>query len=432
MTSNQLFESQSLNDWLFYLESQHPSEIELGLDRTKQVAKQANVLELGSAKVVLVAGTNGKGTTIRFMEQYLLNLGFTVGVYGSPHMFDYNERVRINGEVLDDESHVNAFSHIEQHRLGVPLTYFEFGTLAAFRLLQQANLDFVLVEVGLGGRLDATNILEHDVAVITSLGLDHTDWLGETIEQIGFEKAGIFRKGKPAVVGLVDAPETVFEQATSLQVSRLQVAGEDFEISMSADNSYWTYKSDTDHFTHLKTCLIPRQNIATGITVLNELDVVLDETKINSVIANLSLPGRMQLISQSPLVMVDVAHNPHAVNYLLACLENNETFAGIKKIEVVVAMMKDKDIKHTLSLIKDKVVTWHIAPLKDNNRAATPDVLKSELVSLNQTDVRVYSSIPQAWHQARENQQQETLLLGFGSFYTVAEILASNSISESE
>jgi len=427
MTSNKLFESQSLKDWLFYLESQHPSEIELGLERTLQVAKQAKVIEFEATKIVLVAGTNGKGTTIRFIEQYLLSLGHTVGVYGSPHMFEYNERVRINGVTLNDKAHVDAFSHIESSRKGVPLTYFEFGTLAAFRLLNQAKLDFALIEVGLGGRLDATNILSHDVSVITSLGLDHTDWLGDSIDQIGYEKAGIFRKDRPAVVGLKDAPPSVFEQAKNIGVSEVQVAGNDYEIIRGVANSKWAYKSETQYLTDLNLSLIPIQNIATAITTLNQLNIELEAKRVNNVIAELSLPGRMQIVASSPLAMVDVAHNPHAVKYLMSCLDEDCTFANIKRIEVVVAMMKDKDIGETLSLIKGRVSQWHLAPLVDNPRAASPDELADVLNSLNQTEISSYSSIEQAWNHAKLTQEKDTLLLGFGSFYTVAEILKSET-----
>ena len=171
--SNEIFQSQSLNDWLFYLEQQHPTEIELGLTRIQSVADKAKLNDLNAGKTVLVAGTNGKGTTIRFIELALIELGYSVGVFSSPHLFTYNERVRVNGELLADSDHISAFDFVEQHKGNTSLTYFEFSTLAAFKLFQQHKLDFVLVEVGLGGRLDSTNILHQDISVITSIGLDH-------------------------------------------------------------------------------------------------------------------------------------------------------------------------------------------------------------------------------------------------------------------
>jgi len=423
MASHSRFESQSLDDWLFYLESQHHKEIDLGLERTISVAKQAHVLDMANAKVALVAGTNGKGTTIRFMELYLLAQGYRVGVFGSPHMFTYHERVRINGEMLSDDAHIEAFRHIESTRHSTPLTYFEFGTLAAFYLLQQAKLDYVLIEVGLGGRLDATNILDHDIAVITSLGLDHTDWLGDSIEKIGFEKAGIFRANKPAIIGLTDAPETVFEQANDIRVSDVVEAGKDYRVDSMAE--HWNYISAGAQLNGLPLSLIPVQNVGTAIATLNRLGVELSEELVSKTITELALPGRMQILSESPMSMVDVAHNPHAVGYLMATLSRHRKFSKFDKIDVVVAMMKDKDIGETLSLISDRVATWHIAPLQNNPRAASVEEMEYQLTELNQSSIEKYDSIVEAWRAARVKQSPETLLLGFGSFYTVAEILRS-------
>ncbi|NVK24718.1 MAG: bifunctional tetrahydrofolate synthase/dihydrofolate synthase, partial [Gammaproteobacteria bacterium] len=269
--SSKNFQSQSLNDWLFYLEQQHPKEIELGLTRVKRVAEQSNLLKLSQGQTVLVAGTNGKGTTIAFMEQYLLSLGFKVGVYSSPHMFTYHERVRINGKHLTDEAHIEAFQFIEQQRTHTELTYFEFGTLAGFKLLQEADLDFVLIEVGLGGRLDATNIIEHDLAIVTSIGLDHVDWLGSDLNTIAFEKAGIFRPGKPAVVGEPQKYSAFQQQANEHNVSQFMQVNDFYRYQVDAET--WDYNSENVNFEQLCVPLIPVQNVATAITALNCLDV---------------------------------------------------------------------------------------------------------------------------------------------------------------
>jgi len=425
MSEQRIFKSQSLSDWLFYLESQHSKEIDLGLDRVLTVAKNAKVNDLQAKKVVLVAGTNGKGTTIRFMEQYLLALGQTVGVYSSPHMFEYNERVRINGRSAPDQDLIDTFSFIEQHRQGTSLSYFEFGTLAGFKLLQSKQLDYVLVEVGLGGRLDATNILNHDVSVITSIGLDHIDWLGDTIEKIGFEKAGIFKKDKPAVVGEPAKIASIIQQANTHQVSEFVQFGQDysFEQNVSMETSTWCFVYGDIRFNHLPNILIPKQNICTSLVTLIKLDIPLEQELIEQTLKQLALPGRMQVLSQQPLQMVDVAHNPHAVSYLRSMLLNDVTLKSASKVSAVIAMMKDKDIKQTLALMNDVVDEWFVGDLEGNPRAAKAQEIADILLSLGQKNVTVLTNVKQAWQCGCENQSKDSLLLGFGSFYTVAEIL---------
>jgi len=425
MSEQCIFKSQSLSDWLFYLESQHNKEIDLGLERVLTVAENASVKDLHAGKVVLVAGTNGKGTTIRFIEQYLLGLGKSVGVYSSPHMFEYNERVRINGNSASDQDLIDSFSFIEQHRKGTSLSYFEFGTLAGFKLLQSKQLDYVLVEVGLGGRLDATNILEHDVSVVTSIGLDHIDWLGDTIEKIGFEKAGIFRKDKPAVVGEPKHIESITQQAKNHQVSEFVQFGQDysFEQNTSLLENTWDFVYDDIRFNKLPNVLIPKQNICTSLVTLIKLGVTLEQGNIEQTLSKLSLPGRMQIVSTEPLQMVDVAHNPHAVEYLRSMVLADNQLKSVSSVTAVIAMMKDKDIKQTLSLMIDVVDEWVLGDLVGNPRAAKKEDIAEILKSLGQNNVTMLPSVKLAWLYANENQNKDSLLLGFGSFYTVAEIL---------
>lgn len=425
MSEQCIFKSQSLSDWLFYLESQHNKEIDLGLERVLTVAENASVKDLHAGKVVLVAGTNGKGTTIRFVEQYLLGLGKSVGVYSSPHMFDYNERVRINGESASDQDLIDSFSFIEQHRKGTGLSYFEFGTLAGFKLLQSKQLDYVLVEVGLGGRLDATNILNHDVSVVTSIGLDHIDWLGDTIEKIGFEKAGIFKKDKPAIVGEPTKIESIIQQAKAHKISEFIQFGQDysFEQNTSLAETSWDFVYGDICFSQLPNVLIPKQNICTSLVTLIKLGVTLEQDNIKQTISQLSLPGRMQILSTEPLQMVDVAHNPHAVEYLRSMLLTDTQLNSVSSVTAVIAMMKDKDVKQTLALIIDVVDEWVVGDLVGNDRAAKKEDVADILKSLGQNNVTVLPSVKQAWLYANENQNKDSLLLGFGSFYTVAEIL---------
>lgn len=420
------FQSQSLNDWLFYLEQQHPSEIELGLAQVKKTAEQADIKEFANSKVVLVAGTNGKGTTIRFIESYLLAQGKTVGVYSSPHLFKYNERVRINGQDASDQQHIDSLSYIEEKRQDIPLTYFEFGTLAGLRLLQQSNLDYVLIEVGLGGRLDATNIIKHDVAVITSIGLDHVDWLGDTLEKIAFEKAGIIRENKPVVIGEPIQYQSFQEQARTLKASDVFQVEQNF--SFTQNEELWSVKLGERQFNNLALPLIPIQNVSTALKVLDILNIDLSEAEINDVLANVSLPGRMQMVADKPMQMVDVAHNSHALKYLLNTIDNHPRFKQVKSLDIVIAMMKDKDISESLELFKGKVNNWYVAELKDNPRAAKAKDLADTLRKLGEESVHELFTIEEAWNKASENQSGESLLLGLGSFYTVAEILERTEV----
>ena len=431
MNTSPTVESQ-LDDWLSYLQAQHPNDIELGLDRVKQAASVCGVDTVNKSKVVLVAGTNGKGTTIRFMEQALISKGHSVGVYSSPHVFDYKERVRVNDSLLTDQVHIDAFSYINHHRNNIPLTYFEFGTLAAFKIFQQLELDFLLIEVGLGGRLDATNILNHDLAIITLIDLDHIDWLGNTRELIGFEKAGIFSENKPAIVGDQNIPESVFQQAKERHVSKLICSGSDFSTDFDEKTGLWSYKSYNLVFDKLTASLLPIQNIATAICALTELNIRLSADELNSLISKFELFGRMQIVCSQPVALVDVAHNPNSVNYLATQLRQHPKFEAYKTVIAVVAMMADKNIEDTLRAIENKVDYWFIADLQDNPRAASSNEIEKVLKRIGATRIEKFSTINQAWTQAKAIQNEDSLLVGFGSFFTVAEIIESEQLSEQE
>ncbi len=430
--SQPIFQSQSLNDWLFYLEQQHPTEIELGLTRIDQVASRANVKDLKAGKTVLVAGTNGKGTTIRFMELMLIKMGFNVGVFSSPHLFEYNERVRVNGDVLCDQVHVDAFDYIEQHKGETSLTYFEFSTLAAFKIFKDQQLDFVLIEVGLGGRLDSTNIINQDLSIITSIGLDHTDWLGDSLDSIGFEKAGIFKPENIAIVGEPNPPKSIAKQAIDLKVSLLWNSGTDFKFEYINEQSdlkrFWQYKFKELSFDKLESNFVPLDNLATALTALIELKTDPTERLINECLTSFSLTGRMQIVNQSPLRLVDVAHNPHAVTYLAQTIKNVAPFNRKTTCSAVIGMMKDKDIRATLETIFPQVQTWYLGELKGNKRAAQTAYIRTILEDLGAENIYEYESIKEAWQSAAENQSEEALLLGFGSFYTVCEILEQSKI----
>lgn len=429
--STKPFRSQSLSDWLFYLEQQHPKEIELGLERIQRVAERAGVIDLNAKKTVLVAGTNGKGTTIRFIEQALISKGLSVGVFSSPHIFAYNERVRINGQVLPDQAHIDAFEYIESQRADTQLTYFEFSTLASYRIFQQHHLDVVLIEVGLGGRLDSTNIVKQDISVITSIGLDHTDWLGDTKEKIAFEKAGIFKPATTSIIGEPIKYEAFAIQAKEHKVAKVLQAGVDFSsevLGSQEANKWWQYSSKQMTYDALTLNYVPLQNLATAITTLIELGVEFTQSELNQVISDFSLDGRMQILATKPLQMVDVAHNPHAVHYLAQAITQREPFKRAQKVTAVVAMMKDKDIRETLQVIAPCVDEWYVGGLPGNERASDSKAIQRILEELGEYNIHRFTGISEAWQRASEVQLKEvergeSLLLGFGSFYTVAEIL---------
>ena len=264
---NASFSANDLATWLKHLEQLHPNVIELGLKRITEVGKRLNLINF-DAKVITVAGTNGKGTTCAYLEKILIDAGFKVGVYSSPHIHRYNERLRINSVELDDQQHCEAFAVIEKARLDISLSYFEYATLACLYLLQQQQCDYILLEVGLGGRLDATNMVESDISVVTTIGIDHIDWLGSDREVIGFEKAGVFRANKPAICGELDVPQSIIDHAAAIS-SQLKLASRDFSFEVLDDNTWaWNGKQT---LSPIKQTLMPMQNASTALAVIEAL-----------------------------------------------------------------------------------------------------------------------------------------------------------------
>ena len=377
-----------LATWLSYLEHLHSKTIDLGLARVSEVAGQMDIVK-PAPFVFTVAGTNGKGTTCRTLETILMAAGYKVGVYSSPHLVRYTERVRIQGAELPEAAHTASFAEIEAARGDISLTYFEYGTLSALWLFKQAQLDVVILEVGLGGRLDATNIVDADVAVVTSIALDHTDWLGPDRESIGREKAGIFRAGKPAVVGEPDMPLTIAEVASE-KGALLQRRGVD-----------WRYE-------------VPLPNAATAVAALRASGLAVDDAILRAGIRDAMLPGRFQIISDAPRVILDVAHNPHAAAYLAGRLK---TLAKTGRVLAVIGMLHDKDIAGTLANLAPEVDAWYCAPL-EGPRGATAEQLVEHLRCGT-----VYSSVAQAWRAAMADAKVEDTVLVCGSFHTVAQVM---------
>lgn len=407
------FASHSLTEWLSYLESIHPTEIELGLERVAQVAQRLDLCSLEPAKFVLVAGTNGKGSTCCYIEQCLMAAGYKVGVYSSPHVLDYKERVRVNGALLPDQQHCAAFATVELARGSTSLSYFEFGTLAALQLFKESQLDVVILEVGLGGRLDATNIVEPDVAVVTSIDFDHQGFLGSDLETIGFEKAGVFRSGKPAILGSDKLPSSVLQYAQKIKACPW-VNQRDFQLKRTAQR--YDYLGPQQQWSQLPEPKLPLVNLPTALAALEALGLELEQGAIQQGVAKASLLGRWQPLQESPLVILDVAHNPQATRLLLKNIQAQPA----KRVLAVVAMLSDKDSASSLQPMLPHVHSWYVAGL-DVPRGASSELLSQSLTGASKA---CFATVPAAMAAALESAQQDDMVIIFGSFYTVAEALA--------
>jgi len=427
----------NLAQWLFYLENLHSTEIDLGLARISEVAKRLNI-DLSFAKVITVAGTNGKGTTCAFLENALLETESLpsrakVAVYSSPHIEHFNERLRIDKVDITDQPLIDAFVEIEQARLEISLSYYEYTTLAALLVLMAVKPEYIILEVGLGGRLDATNIIDADVAVITTIDLDHQAFLGNTRELIGFEKAGIMRENQVIVVGDTDAPQSVINYAHEMKADvndLLFTRVNDFNIS-SEGNALWAWGDGDTSYKALIPTYIPQDNVATAITVLKQLHIPLCSDFINQIIEKTRVAGRTELFSHLKQcdVMLDVGHNPQACRYLAQKMQQLKKQGKYENIYAVVSMLTDKDIHHSLKEMSEDIDAWYSAPL-DVPRAATKELLQQNLNKLSES-VNCFDNINVAFKMATSHASEKDLVLVFGSFFTVAPIRA-NLLLDSE
>ena len=402
----------SLNTWLAYLESIHPKNIDMGLDRVNAVFHDLSA-DLTSATVITVAGTNGKGTTCAMLEQAGMFAGKKVAVYSSPHILDYRERVRVNGQMLEEAAHCHAFLQVEIARQTQSLTYFEFSTLAALYLISQQQCDWVILEVGLGGRLDAVNIVDPNLAVITSIDLDHQDWLGDTREAIAIEKAGIIRADIPVVIGEPDPPLTLLDSVNAL-TSNSYWQGRDF--SFQATQNDWQWQTSQLSFAHLSLPHIPMQNASTALMVIALLDMHFSQSQLNEILSATQLTGRQQVIMDAPTVMLDVAHNPHATRLLAKTIRKMPH----ARLRLVVGMLADKDIAASLAPLCGLGASWYVASL-DVPRGADKTRLKSVL---NVTETVIdFNHVGEAFEWALNESQNDDLIVVFGSFFTVAKVM---------
>ncbi|MFL6593054.1 MAG: bifunctional tetrahydrofolate synthase/dihydrofolate synthase [Luteimonas sp.] len=421
--------ARTLEQWLAYVERQHPAAIELGLERVHEVAERMG-LARPAARVVTVAGTNGKGSTVAFVEAIARAAGLKVGAYTSPHLFAYNERVRIDGVDAADDTLAEAFAAVEMARGQVALTYFEYGTLAAFWLFERADLDLAVLEVGLGGRLDAVNLVDADVAVITTVDLDHQDWLGDDREAIGREKAGIARPGRPLVLGEDDPPSSVLGRAYAIGAPAIR-AGCDFFFE-PADGSRWRWRElDFELDLPLPRLDAPSQlrNAATAIAALRALDIEVPANAIATGVSGAQLPGRLQRVVRGQVeIVVDVAHNPQAAREL-AAWQQNAPAAG--RTLAVFAALADKDIAGVVAALADGIDAWFVAGLADAGaRGLDGADFAARLAGTAAAQAVVARDVATALAMACDQARDGDRVLVFGSFLTAAAALRWLHVSD--
>ena len=419
---------ETVNEWLDWQQTVHPLNIDFKLERILSVYQKLNISSIAK-KVITVAGTNGKGSTVSFLESVLSKMNYNVGTFTSPHILKYNERIKINQKEIDDESLLDVFELIDKKRGSTTLTYFEFATLSAFYLFSKSNLDVAVLEVGLGGRLDATNIIDSDISIITSIGIDHTEFLGSTIDSIALEKAGVMRPFKKSIFAQDKPPAALFQYAKNNSVNLL-VHNNDYSVTRNAKT--WSIKSKNiaiENIPNLKMIGDYQYNYAAASTIaLAEIlpDCIFDEKQIKKALCNTQISGRFQYLKKSPDIILDVAHNEDAAK----SLARNIKKIGYKKIIAVLGILADKDVYSIVEPFSSLINHWHIGTI-DSERGMNSDEIKYRIKSLfkNNLSVSTYSSISSAFISAINSQDQDTLILAYGSFYTVSEVLKSNIIN---
>jgi len=420
----------TLAEWLSYLESLHPKSIALGLERVAQIKQRLNLVP--EFPVIVVGGTNGKGSVCAMLESIMYAAGYRVGCYTSPHLLHYNERVRINKHQSSDAELCASFEQIERVRgadnsgtSDIPLTYFEFGTLAAMQCFIEHEVDVAILEVGLGGRLDAVNVFENDCAVITSVDIDHTEYLGESREQIAFEKAGIFRSGRVAICSDGEVPNAIFEQAQRIG-AELWCIGSEF--SYDPHEGQWDYRGKSGVRNALPYPALrgpfQLQNACAALAVLDVLKNLLPISMeaVRRGLVEVQLPGRFQIVPGHPALILDVAHNPHAAR---ALAQNLSSLPSCPNVYALFGMLHNKDIAGVVAALDAQIDTWLIAGI-ESTRGATVGQLERVLESSRvRGEIRSCGSISEALRYAYNAAGENDRILAFGSFYTVAEVMVA-------
>ncbi len=411
-----------LNQWLYSLEHRNTQEIQLGLTRIRKVGNKLGLLT-PDCKVITVTGTNGKGSTVSALETIYHTAGYKVGAYTSPHLIHFNERIRVNLKPISDEDVCTAFGIIDEAREGIVLTYFEITTLAALLHFKQLNLDVIIIEVGIGGRYDATNIINADLAIITTVDFDHQEFLGSTLDSIGYDKAGIMRTGKPFIYADCNPPQTILQEAKKLNAPSYLYGKEYF---FSEENNHWIIDCLS------KTFQLPKPQIqlksasaAVVACLVLEPDLPVTEDHLIRAMQTIFIPGRLQLVKGPVDVLYDVSHNPQSARLL------SETIKKLKvnsKIHAVFSALKDKDIFGLIMPLKDCVNRWYPAQL-DNSRAPSASLLLSKFKEAEISVDTCYNTPLIAFDAARKHAKEGDLIIVYGSFFTVSHVLAAQQIT---
>jgi len=424
--------AKTLQDWLDWQETLHPCEIDLGLQRVDRVIRQLlpDCYRSDPARfpftIITIAGTNGKGSTVALLEAILCVAGYRVGSYTSPHLLRYNERIKINQAAVSDSLICDAFARIDQARADVSLSYFEFGTLAAIDIMVQQACDIVILEVGLGGRLDAVNVLDADVSLVTTIDIDHQDWLGSDRNTIALEKAGIYRRNKPAIYGDSDCPETIKTLVKEQDLCFFQYSI-DYQYSLDKDG-LWNWGCYTRLPEPALKGIVQYKNATNVLMVLELLkkQFPVTEEQIKQGLQKVHLPGRFQIISHDPFIVIDVAHNVQAARVLKQSLQQS---ADYERLHIIIGMLKDKDCTEVISVLESLADSWRIIEL-DSARAKPAEEIAAIIATSSQSAAKKELPTFNNFQQAFEDYKNKVLssggkdgLLVFGSFYTVTDAL---------
>lgn len=416
--------TSNLETWLSYLEGLHNIPIDLTLERIAIVRDRLGLKPV--MPIVTIGGTNGKGSTTTMLATILVDAGFRVGLYTSPHLLHYNERISVDLLPVTDEALVDAFSFIENARKDISLTYFEFATLAAVQIFIQQKVDIIILEVGLGGRLDATNIFDPDIAAVVSVDMDHQAYLGNTREKIALEKAGIFRAGRPALCADPDPPQSLIDYAREIG-AKLELFGQDFGYH-ATENQWSHYHGMQKKHALPYPALRGKMQLLNASLVLAILDHLREKLplslgNIKTGLLDTELPGRFQVLPGRPTVVLDVGHNVHAAK---ALRQNLEGMGFYEKTYAVFGMLEDKDSRAVINLLKDRIDVWFIGPLK-NVRSLAKAELESQFSQAENVTYQSYVTINEAYQEAYRQASINDRIVVFGSFYTVSEVLNARS-----
>lgn len=412
-----------LADWLAWQETLHPRKIELGLERVRKVLARLDLVR-PAPLVITVGGTNGKGSVVRLLEEICLAAGYRAGAYTSPHLLRYTERIRIDGREIAEADLCRLFAEIDRARQRISLTYFEFGTLAALAAFQRARVDVALLEVGLGGRLDAVNVVDPDVSVVTSIGIDHVEWLGADREAIAREKAGIFRAGRPAICGDPEPPAALLRCASTCGARLLRV-GHDFR--WRREDATWTFAGPGLNLSGLPLPAasgdVQLGNAASALQALasSGMPELAEPAAIARGLGRMQLPGRIQRLPGAVEWVLDVAHNPQSARALVADL-NRHAVRGRRL--TVLGMLRDKDAEAVTAILAAETDAWYVGGLP-GHRGQSGERLASRLrAGLPEAQAGVFATVADACHQARADARPGDRVLVTGSFLSVAQAMS--------